>query len=134
MDDRDRPLYVIGVAARLLGVHPQTLRLYEREGLILPFRTEGNTRLYSQRDIEDVRTIMHLTREIGINLAGVELIVGMRKRMAQISAEMEEMIDQIMHEMEREMLIRAGFVEPSPQKKRDGKREGKVIKVKIEKW
>lgn len=133
MDDRDRPLYAIGVAARLLGVHPQTLRLYEREGLISPFRTEGNTRLYSQGDIEDVRTIMHLTREMGINLAGVELIVGVRKRMAQISAEMEEMIDQIIHEMEREILIRAGLVEPALPEKRDEKREGKVIKVKIEK-
>ncbi len=131
MDEKDKPLYTIGVAARLLGVHPQTLRLYEREGLISPSRTEGNTRLYSQRDIEDVRTIMHLTREVGVNLAGVELIVSVRRRFMQISVDMGETVDRMMREMEREMLIKAGLMEP--QADADKKREGKVVKIKIEK-
>lgn len=133
MDEKDKPLYMIGVAARLLGVHPQTLRIYEREGLISPSRSGGNTRLYSQSDIEDVRTIMHLTREVGVNLAGVELIVGVRRRMVEISAEMGEVLDRMMREMEKDMLIRAGLVEPVPVEKANKKREGKVVKVKIEK-
>lgn len=133
MEEKDKPLYTIGVAARLLGVHPQTLRLYEREGLISPSRTEGNTRLYSQRDIEDVRTIMHLTREVGVNLAGVELIVGVRRRFMQISIDMGETVDRLMHEMEREMVVRAGMVAPSTEEDVDKKREGTVVKIKIEK-
>lgn len=133
MNEKDKPLYMIGVAARLLGVHPQTLRIYEREGLISPSRTEGNTRLYSQRNIEDVRTIMHLTREVGVNLAGVELIVGVRRRFMQISVDMGEMVDRMMHEIERDILIRAGLAEPEPVEETDKKRGGKVVKVKIEK-
>ncbi|MBI5746754.1 MAG: helix-turn-helix transcriptional regulator [Nitrospirae bacterium] len=133
MDEKDKPLFTIGVAARLLGVHPQTLRLYEREGLISPSRTEGNTRLYSQRDIEDVRTIMHLTREVGVNLAGVELIVGVRRRFMQISIDMGETVDRLMHEMEREMVIRAGMVAPATEGDVAKKRESKVMKIKIEK-
>jgi MerR family transcriptional regulator/heat shock protein HspR len=124
---------MIGIAAQLLGVHPQTLRLYEREGLISPSRTEGNTRLYSQKDIEDVRTIMHLTRDVGVNLAGVEMIVGVRRRLTQISSEMGEMVDRMMREMEREMLIKAGLMEPEAEEDADKKREGKVVKIKIEK-
>ncbi|MEK6577217.1 MAG: helix-turn-helix transcriptional regulator [Nitrospirota bacterium] len=133
MNEKDKPLCMIGIAAQLLGVHPQTLRLYEREGLISPSRTEGNTRLYSQRDIEDVRTIMHLTRDVGVNLAGVEMIVGVRRRLTQISSEMGEMVDRMMREMEREMLIKAGLIEPEAEEDADKKREGKVVKIKIEK-
>ncbi|MEK7870917.1 MAG: helix-turn-helix transcriptional regulator [Nitrospirota bacterium] len=133
MGNKDKPLCMIGIAAQLLGVHPQTLRLYEREGLISPSRTEGNTRLYSQRDIEDVRTIMHLTRDVGVNLAGVEMIVGVKRRLTQISSEMGEMVDRMMREMEREMLIKAGLIEPEAEEDADKKREGKVVKIKIEK-
>jgi DNA-binding transcriptional MerR regulator len=66
--------------AKLLAVHPQTLRLYERHGLITPSRTRGNTRLYSQHDVEQIRTILHLTRHLGVNLAGVEIVLHMQRK------------------------------------------------------
>ncbi len=74
-DPRDEPLYVISVAADLAGMHPQTLRAYERKGLIEPHRTEGNTRRYSQRDVERLKLIQHLTQEEGLNLAGVRMVI-----------------------------------------------------------
>ncbi|MEK7307029.1 MAG: hypothetical protein AAB014_05270, partial [Nitrospirota bacterium] len=83
------------------------------------------------RDIEDVRTIMHLTRDVGVNLAGVEMIVGVRRRLTEISSEMGEMVDRMIREMEREMLIKAGLMEPEADA--DKKRESKVVKIKIEK-
>ena len=70
--DDEQPRYVISVAAQILGVHPQTLRLYEREGLVEPSRTGGKIRLYSERDIEKVRCVMRLTNDLGVNLAGAE--------------------------------------------------------------
>src|SRR5213594_3681019 len=88
-EDQDRAVYIISVAAELAGVHPQTLRIYERKGLLNPARTTGNTRRYSDRDIDRLRTIQKLTQEHGVNLAGVKLIVElehevdrMRQRMA----------------------------------------------------
>ncbi len=80
MEDRDRPLYMIGVAAELAGMHPQTLRLYEQKGLINPKRTRGNTRMYSQSDIERLYLISELTDE-GINLAGVIRIIDLEERL-----------------------------------------------------
>lgn len=77
-DDKERPVYIISVAAELVGMHPQTLRLYEREGLVAPKRTSGKTRLYSERDVEKLREIRRLTQELGVNLAGVEEIVRLR--------------------------------------------------------
>lgn len=79
MEDRDRPLYMIGVAAQLAGVHPQTLRIYEQKGLVTPKRTSGNTRMYSQADIERLELINELTGE-GINLAGVIRILDLKGR------------------------------------------------------
>jgi len=81
--EKERPLYLISTVAKMLNIHPQTLRLYEREGLIKPARTEGNTRLYSQEDIERLRTILTLTRELGVNLAGVEIILRLREQIEQ---------------------------------------------------
>lgn len=133
IDDRNMPLYMIGVAARLLGVHPQTLRLYEREGLISPSRTDGNTRLYSQGDIEAIRAIMYLTREEGVNLAGVELIIEMQRRLTQISVEMEGMIERMIRRMESRTSTRIGLVESTSIKESDEKRRDKTVKVKIEK-
>ena len=92
-DERGRPLFMISVVAELLDIHPQTLRLYEREGLVIPQRTEGNTRLYSQEDIDKLRCVLRLTRELGVNLAGVEVILSMREKMAQ----MQEMMEQLLH-------------------------------------
>jgi MerR family transcriptional regulator/heat shock protein HspR len=107
MDDdrdqgRDTPLYMISVVSELLDVHPQTLRLYEREGFIRPRRTRGNTRLYSERDVEEVRRVLHLTRDLGVNLAGVEVVLEMRRKMEKLQAEVEEKIEFLRQEMKRE--------------------------------
>src|SRR5215210_2797998 len=95
----EQPRYVISVAAQILGVHPQTLRLYEREGLVEPKRSIGKIRLYSEGDIEKVRCIMRLTNDLGVNLAGAEAILRMRQRMIQMHQEIEQM----RREMEAEL-------------------------------
>lgn len=87
--DKDKPLYVISVAAELVDMHPQTLRLYERKGLIEPSRSAGKTRLYSQRNIEQLRDIRRLTQELGVNLAGVEEIIRLRRRLDDLQSNME---------------------------------------------
>ena len=89
--EKERPLYLISTVAKMLNIHPQTLRLYEREGLIKPARTEGNTRLYSQEDIERLRTILTLTRELGVNLAGVEIILRLREQIEELQKEVEKL-------------------------------------------
>ncbi|GEM84720.1 MULTISPECIES: heat shock protein transcriptional repressor HspR, fused homodimer type [Meiothermus] len=78
INEKERPVYIISVAAELVGMHPQTLRLYEREGLVAPSRTSGKTRLYSERDVEKLKEIRRLTQELGVNLAGVEEIIRLR--------------------------------------------------------
>src|SRR6478672_1280601 len=87
----DQPRYVISVAAQILGLHPQTLRLYEREGLVEPQRTGGKIRLYSERDIERVRRVIRLTNELGVNLAGAEAILYMRERILQMHRDMDQL-------------------------------------------
>lgn len=96
----EQPLYVISIAAQILGVHPQTLRLYEREGLVEPQRSGGKIRLYSDRDIERVRAIMRLTNDLGVNLAGAEAILYMRERMLQMHEEMDQMRRRFLAELE----------------------------------
>jgi MerR family transcriptional regulator/heat shock protein HspR len=86
---RERPAVFIGVVAEITRVHPQTLRHYERIGLVTPGRSRGNVRLYSQEDIERVRLIQRLTNELGVNLAGVEVILNMRDRHEQLRQEYE---------------------------------------------
>lgn len=93
--DRDKPLYVISVAAELVEMHPQTLRLYERKGLIEPSRSAGKTRLYSQRDIEQLREIRRLTQELGVNLAGVEEIIKLRRKLDDLQYSMENRITEL---------------------------------------
>jgi MerR family transcriptional regulator/heat shock protein HspR len=88
--NRAVPRYTISIVAERYGIHPQTLRLYEREGLLKPSRTEGNTRLYSDEDLEQVEVILALTRELGVNLAGVEIILHMRRRMDRMQRGVEE--------------------------------------------
>ena len=88
--DRDTPLYMISVAAELAGVHPQTLRIYERKRLVAPQRSAGNTRLYSDADIERLRLIGHLTAA-GVNLAGIERIIELQAEVAEMIAEMERL-------------------------------------------
>jgi MerR family transcriptional regulator/heat shock protein HspR len=91
VSDPGKPLYLIGVVADMLKIHPQTLRLYERKGLIRPSRTVGHTRMYSAEDVEDIRRILRLTRDLGVNLAGVEIILRMRRQMLAMQGELEEL-------------------------------------------
>lgn len=78
--ERDKPVYLISAVSKMFNIHAQTLRLYEREGLVTPSRTDGNTRLYSENDIERLEQILSLTRDMGVNLAGIDIILGMRQR------------------------------------------------------
>lgn len=93
----DEPVYMISVVAKILEIHPQTLRQYEREGLVEPGRTEGKMRLYSQRDIDRIKTILRLTREMGVNLAGVDIILRLKEEMENMEME----IGQIREELSR---------------------------------
>ena len=90
----DEPVYLISVAARMCGLHPQTIRLYERLGLIKPHRVGRSKRLYSEADIERLRRIQHFTQELGVNLAGVDIILRLLERIEQINREVEEIIEQ----------------------------------------
>jgi MerR family transcriptional regulator, heat shock protein HspR len=101
--DKDRPLYVISVAAELVDMHPQTLRLYERKGLIEPSRSAGKTRLYSQRDVEHLREIRRLTQELGVNLAGVEEIIRLRRRLDTLQDQMEGRVGELQQQLQQEI-------------------------------
>ena len=94
--------YMISVVAQMFDLHPQTLRLYEREGLVRPSRTVGNTRLYSEEDLLRIELITRLTRELGVNLAGVEIILNMRQRMEEMQQQMEEVFKIVRSRMETE--------------------------------
>lgn len=103
---REQRLFMISIVSEMLGIHPQTLRLYEREGFIKPKRSIGNTRLYSEEDVEKLEMILRLTRELGVNLAGVEVILSMREKMEQMQREMDETIHQLREELARELVRR----------------------------
>jgi MerR family transcriptional regulator/heat shock protein HspR len=100
--DSAEPLYVISVAAKLVDMHPQTLRMYERLGLIKPARTENNIRLYSDEDIDRFRQIQRLTG-VGVNLAGVEMVLDLLEKMDRMRRELEDEMSQREQEMEREI-------------------------------
>lgn len=111
--------YMISAVAERYTLHPQTLRLYEREGLLAPSRSEGNTRLYTDEDLERLEIILNMTRDLGVNLAGVEVILNMREKMEELQRDMEEfarfvneelerMRDRAMQERFRTALIRVG--------------------------
>lgn len=89
---KGKAAYMISAVSETYGIHPQTLRMYEREGLLKPSRSEGNTRLYATEDLERLELILSLTRDLGVNLAGVEVILNMRERMAEMQTEMSEFI------------------------------------------
>jgi MerR family transcriptional regulator/heat shock protein HspR len=89
---RSKAAYMISAVAEQYQLHPQTLRLYEREGLLLPSRSEGNTRLYTDDDLERLEVILHLTRDLGVNLAGVEIILNMRAKMSEMQRQMESFV------------------------------------------
>ncbi len=93
--------YMISVVSKAYGIHPQTLRLYEREGLLKPSRTDGNTRLYSEEDLRQLEVILNLTRDLGVNLAGVEIVLNMRRRMEQMQQEVSEFVGWVRQELAR---------------------------------
>lgn len=92
MTSKSKPLYMIGVASEMLHLHPQTLRFYEKKGLIRPSRTVGRTRMYSAEDVEEIARVVRLTRDLGVNLAGVEIILRMRRRMLEMQRQLEELL------------------------------------------
>ncbi len=120
--DLGRPRYMISVAAELVGMHPQTLRIYEQKGLVRPKRTAGNTRLYSDEDVERLQLIQRLTTEIGLNLAGVERVLHledelarMRRRLDRMERQMRETIDQVHRQYRRDLVV---YRPPQPPAKR----------------
>jgi len=106
---KSKAAYMISAVAEQYEIHPQTLRLYEREGLLKPSRSDGNTRLYTPEDLERLEVILHLTRDLGVNLAGVEIILNMRERMSEMQSQIQEFIASL----NREMAVRTTRVEPS---------------------
>lgn len=95
---RGKAGYMISAVAEMYNIHPQTLRMYEREGLLIPSRSEGNTRLYTQEDLEQLEAILNLTRDLGVNLAGIDIIMNMRRRMRQMQEEMQAFVDYVQRE------------------------------------
>ncbi len=91
MHGYEEPVYLISVVAKVLTIHPQTLRQYEREGLICPSRTDGKMRLYSQRDIDKIKMIQRLTRDLGVNLAGVDIIIRLKDKIQAYEEEIKEL-------------------------------------------
>ncbi len=119
---RAKAAYMISAVAEKYQLHPQTLRMYEREGLLKPSRSEGNTRLYTDEDLERLEVILELTRELGVNLAGVEIILNMREKMAVMQAQIEQFVASLNLEFSRNLrpadaesrnsLVRVARVEP----------------------
>ena len=95
MQNYEEPVYLISVVAKVLSIHPQTLRQYEREGLIEPSRTDGRMRLYSQKDVDSVKMILRLTRDLGVNLAGVDVILQLKEKMDEFEATIDELKEQL---------------------------------------
>ncbi|PYS39290.1 MAG: MerR family transcriptional regulator [Acidobacteria bacterium] len=95
---KGKAAYMISAVAETYDIHPQTLRLYEREGLLKPSRSEGNTRLYTPEDLERLELILNLTRDLGVNLAGVEVILNMRQRLEEMQHEMQQFIEYVERE------------------------------------
>jgi MerR family transcriptional regulator/heat shock protein HspR len=117
----DRPRYMISVAADIVGMHPQTLRIYENKGLVRPKRTPGNTRLYSENDLDRLRLIQKLTTEFGLNLAGVEQVLRMqdeiqlmRTRLERLESQMREAINEVHRQYRRDLVL----YQPQPIRER----------------
>src|SRR5579862_3370896 len=99
MRAKSKAAYMISSVAEQYSVHPQTLRLYEREGLLKPSRSDGNTRLYTEEDLVRLEVILHLTRDLGVNLAGVEIILNMRAKMEAMQDQIEQFVQSLNHEL-----------------------------------
>jgi MerR family transcriptional regulator, heat shock protein HspR len=96
---KSKAAYMISAVAEQYAIHPQTLRLYEREGLLKPSRSEGNTRLFTDGDLERLEVILHLTRDLGVNLAGVEIILNMREKMSEMQIQIQEFVATLNREL-----------------------------------
>src|SRR6478752_6783132 len=126
---KSKGAYMISAVAEMYDIHPQTLRMYEREGLLLPSRSEGNTRLYTDEDLERLEVILKLTRDLGVNLAGVEIILNMREKMDAMQRQITEFVSTLNQELtsrnvhppapERNSLIPVIQVLVPTRKKRD---------------
>ena len=124
IDGRDHPRYMISVAAELVGMHPQTLRIYEQKGLVRPQRTPGNTRLYSERDLERLQLIQRLTTELGLNLAGVERVLAledelqsMRARLDRMEREMRDAVEAVHKTYRRDLVPLSQTVSLVPRRR-----------------
>ncbi|HTM51685.1 MAG TPA: helix-turn-helix transcriptional regulator [Bryobacteraceae bacterium] len=114
---KSKGAYMISSVAEQYQIHPQTLRLYEREGLLKPSRSDGNTRLYTDEDLELLEVVLHLTRDLGVNLAGVEIILNMRAKMSEMQRQIEEFVTTLNQEMVRRA---------KPAGKREESRQGLI--------
>ena len=99
MTSRSTPLYRIGVVAEMLKLHPQTLRMYEKKGFTRPSRTVGRTRMYSPEDVEEIARVVRLARDLGVNLAGIEIIIKMRRRMLDMQTQIEDLMAHVRADM-----------------------------------
>jgi len=134
---KSKAAYMISAVAEQYEIHPQTLRLYEREGLLTPSRSEGNTRLYTDDDLERLEVILKLTRELGVNLAGVEIILNMREKMEAMQRQMEGFVQTLNRELSQRAatrpasnslmpVIQINSIQPRTDAKRnEGKRRGR---------
>ncbi len=116
MAEKDEALFTISVVAQRFDLHPQTLRVYEREGLISPRRSSGNTRLYSEADMERIRVILSLTRDLGVNLAGVDVILRLKEQLRELERERDEILRFIVEEVRAGRRTRQGLVRTQPGK------------------
>ena len=123
--DYERPRYMISVAAELVSMHPQTLRIYESKGLVRPGRTPGGTRLYSERDLERLKLIQRLTTEIGLNLAGVARVLALedelgklRSRLERLEQEMRSEIDRVHRQYRRDLILYREADSPFPARRK----------------
>src|SRR5579864_1464378 len=116
---KSRGAYMISAVAEMYGIHPQTLRLYEREGLLKPSRTEGNTRLYTEEDLHRLEFILSLARDLGVNIAGIAIILSMRERMEEMNRQMQEFVRCV----QQEVASRAGQAHADP-------RQGAIIPLR----
>ncbi len=107
---KSKGAYMISSVAEMYGIHPQTLRLYEREGLLKPSRTEGNTRLYTEEDLQRLEFILSLARDLGVNIAGIAIILNMRERMEEMNRQMQDFVRYV----QQEVAFRAGQAQADP--------------------
>ncbi|AEA34047.1 MerR family transcriptional regulator [Hippea maritima] len=120
---RKKGFYTIGMVAEILNIHPHTLREYEREGLIRPKRTAGNIRIYTDEDIEDIKFIREMTQELGVNLAGVDIIMRMKRQIEQLHSVIESLESTLRKKIEEENARRSSLVKKEPSH---------IVEIKIE--